>query len=69
MGVIVDDIDFDEYHKIKKKLEKESDLIEKSIKKISPADVLHEIESGATYNLRESIYDLKKRAECDNKKK
>ena len=60
MGVIIDEIDFDEYNKIKKKTDKDPNL-EKRIRKITPEEVLKEIEAGASYNLRESLQSLRER--------
>lgn len=56
MGVIIDEIDFDEYHKIKKKTDKDPNL-EKRIRKITPEEVLKEIEAGASYNLRLIVHN------------
>ena len=69
MGIIIDDIDFDEYHRIKNEIEKNPELMEQKIRKIIPEEVLSEIENGASYNLRESLSNLRDRIKKDNRKK
>lgn len=65
MGIKIDDIDFDEYHRIKKEIEKSPEILEQKIRKITSEEILSEIENGATYNLRESIQNLKRRIKYD----
>ena len=65
MGIKIDDIDFDEYHRIKKEIEKSPEILEQKIRKITSEEILSEIENGATYNLRESIQNFKRRIKYD----
>lgn len=60
MGVIIEKIDFAEYHEIKNGIEKDPNL-KKRIRKITPEEVLQEIEKGASYNLRENLDCLRDR--------
>ena len=69
MGIIIDDINFDEYHRIKNEIEKNPELMEQKIRKITPEEVLSEIENGASYNLRESLQSIRKRDNHDKRQK
>ena len=59
-NIIIEEIDFTEYHKFKKEIEEDQNL-EGRIRKITPEEVLSEIENGASYNLRESLSNLRDR--------
>lgn len=60
MGIIINHIDMNDYHKIKKEIDKNPEFYDGKIKKITQEEILQEIANGAKYNIRGDINNLRK---------